>query len=74
MTDRPDPAVRSFVPKPADTVTLSEFIASQAPKAPAPEPVMTQTPGVVPEIGGRKDGPDPTRYGDWEKNGRCIDF
>ncbi|MEO6967409.1 MAG: DUF1674 domain-containing protein [Rhodanobacteraceae bacterium] len=18
--------------------------------------------------------PDPTRYGDWEKNGRCIDF
>ncbi|MDH7451589.1 DUF1674 domain-containing protein [Luteimonas composti] len=27
----------------------------------------------VPEFGGR-DGPDPTRYGDWEKNGRCIDF
>lgn len=25
------------------------------------------------EIGGR-GGPDPTRYGDWEKNGRCIDF
>ena len=25
------------------------------------------------EIGGRK-GPDPTRYGDWEKAGRCIDF
>lgn len=32
--------------------------------AEAPRPV---------EIGGR-DGPDPTRYGDWEKNGRCIDF
>jgi len=28
----------------------------------------------VREIGGRKDGSDPTRYGDWEKNGRCIDF
>jgi len=28
----------------------------------------------VKEIGGRRDGPDPTRYGDWEKNGRCIDF
>tara|TARA_Y100000996_G_scaffold408387_1_gene387371 strand:- start:1153 stop:1296 length:144 start_codon:yes stop_codon:yes gene_type:complete len=27
----------------------------------------------VKEIGGRK-GPEPTRYGDWEKNGRCIDF
>lgn len=25
------------------------------------------------EIGGRT-GPEPTRYGDWEKNGRCIDF
>ena len=25
------------------------------------------------ELGGR-DGPEPTRYGDWEKNGRCIDF
>lgn len=29
--------------------------------------------GTVPEIGGRK-GPDPTRYGDWEMDGRCIDF
>ena len=25
------------------------------------------------EVGGR-GGPDPARYGDWEKNGRCIDF
>lgn len=25
------------------------------------------------EIGGQK-GPEPTRYGDWEKNGRCTDF
>ena len=25
------------------------------------------------EIGGAK-GPEPTRYGDWEKNGRCSDF
>jgi hypothetical protein len=25
------------------------------------------------ELGGRK-GPEPTRYGDWEKKGRCIDF
>jgi len=25
------------------------------------------------EIGGR-DGPEPTLFGDWEKNGRCIDF
>ncbi len=25
------------------------------------------------EIGGPK-GPEPTRYGDWERKGRCIDF
>jgi len=25
------------------------------------------------EIGGRK-GPEPTRYGDWEKGGICTDF
>lgn len=25
------------------------------------------------EIGG-VNGPEPTRFGDWEKNGRCIDF
>jgi hypothetical protein len=26
-----------------------------------------------PEIGGR-EGPEPTRFGDWELRGRCIDF
>jgi hypothetical protein len=25
------------------------------------------------EKGGRK-GPEPTRYGDWEKDGKCVDF
>ena len=25
------------------------------------------------EIGG-PSGPEPTRYGDWEINGRCVDF
>ena len=28
---------------------------------------------IVKEIGGPK-GLEPTRYGDWEKAGRCIDF
>jgi hypothetical protein len=40
--------------------------ADAAPAAPTPAPTPR-------EIGGR-DGPEPTRYGDWEKNGRCIDF
>lgn len=37
-----------------------------------PVPPATELPRKK-EIGGR-DGPDPTRYGDWEKAGRCIDF
>lgn len=28
---------------------------------------------AAPEFGGQ-EGPDPTRYGDWEKGGRCTDF
>jgi hypothetical protein len=38
--------------------------------APVPAPPVQPTPR---EIGGRP-GPEPTRYGDWEKDGRCIDF
>jgi len=30
-------------------------------------------PGTPTEIGG-PEGPEPTRYGDWERKGRCIDF
>lgn len=40
------------------------------PEPAAPQP---QEPAPAVEIGGRA-GPEPTRYGDWEKNGRCIDF
>ncbi|MBC6406352.1 MAG: DUF1674 domain-containing protein [Rhodospirillales bacterium] len=32
-----------------------------------------ETPGKVKEIGG-PSGPEPTRYGDWERNGICSDF
>jgi hypothetical protein len=30
-------------------------------------------PGQPRELGG-PSGPEPTRYGDWERKGRCIDF
>ena len=29
---------------------------------------------LPPERGGRKEGPEPVRYGDWEKNGIAVDF
>ncbi len=28
---------------------------------------------AIDEIGG-PSGPEPTRYGDWERKGRCVDF
>lgn len=54
---------------------MNNAVQEQQPEQPA-EPA-TQPAAPMParprEIGGR-DGPDPTRYGDWEKAGRCIDF
>ncbi|WP_460733785.1 DUF1674 domain-containing protein [Lysobacter tyrosinilyticus] len=38
-----------------------------------PAPTGSKTEKAPTEWGGR-EGPEPTRYGDWEKNGRCIDF
>ena len=47
---------------------------SEAEVAPAEETVDDAPSEDKPEeIGGPK-GPEPTRYGDWEKGGRCIDF
>lgn len=38
------------------------------------EPAPVPTPAKVGcEVGGR-EGPEPTRFGDWELRGRCIDF
>ena len=39
-----------------------------------PKPVRPAVPKPLPkEIGGVK-GPEPTRYGDWERNGIASDF
>ena len=38
--------------------------------SPPPSPVI-QNEAVA---GSRAPLPDPTRYGDWERSGRCIDF
>jgi hypothetical protein len=38
-----------------------------------PENKADETQNKKIEIGGRK-GPEPTRFGDWELNGKCVDF
>ncbi len=45
---------------------------SKQPVPPDEQPAPGQAPRERPTPEG--DGLDPTRYGDWEKNGRCIDF
>jgi hypothetical protein len=48
-------------------VAAAQSSSVQSPPATAPAEPLPK------EIGGR-DGPEPTRFGDWEKAGRCIDF
>lgn len=56
---------------------IGETVPTPTPSVPPivedASPAAVPKPDMAPEIGGR-DGPEPTRYGDWEKNGRCIDF
>jgi len=46
---------------------------SKTPKPVGGDAAGNKDPQPQKEIGGR-GGLDPTRYGDWEKAGRCIDF
>jgi len=51
---------------------------SETPKTPETTPesqpaAKPAKPAMSKEIGGPK-GPEPTRYGDWERNGRVSDF
>jgi len=55
-------------------VAMNATQEKQPDQPPSDATPSAPTPATTPrEIGGR-DGPEPTRYGDWEKNGRCIDF
>ena len=67
MTDpKPNPAPDATTPGAAPKVP------SDAPAAASkPAPVAPGT--KVKEIGG-PSGPEPTRYGDWERKGICVDF
>jgi shikimate dehydrogenase len=62
------PALKpSEPPESADaTASVAEALPDAGTPPAVPEPVR--------EIGGRRDGTEPTRFGDWEKGGRCIDF
>ena len=56
----------------SDTHASGKPATTEGSAAPAP-PAGGPPKDPAQEVGGR-GGPDPARYGDWEKNGRCIDF
>jgi hypothetical protein len=63
---KPQAPAAQAAPKPAPETALAPDAA--LPGVPAPAAAARK-----PEIGG-PTGPEPTRYGDWEKSGRCVDF
>ena len=58
---------------PAEQPVSTPAPAAAEPAAAPSLPEPPTPPRLPPELGGR-DGPEPTRFGDWEKAGRCIDF
>ncbi len=53
---------------------MESMVTEKTPPKPAEKAKTDPQPPAPPrEIGGR-NGPDPTRYNDWEKGGRCVDF
>lgn len=57
------------MPKTPKTTTAAERALAEAEARRA----TAKAPPPPPELGGR-EGPDPARYGDWEKKGIAIDF
>ncbi|MEE8271764.1 MAG: succinate dehydrogenase assembly factor 4 [Alphaproteobacteria bacterium] len=71
-----DAATRSIYPSGMtdDTTAPADPKGGGDAKEPAARPKPPAGPPQKPgEIGGG-DGPEPTRYGDWEVGGRCTDF
>ena len=54
--------------------STSPPVAASPPAFPAALPGMRSAELPRPPEFGGPTGPEPTRYGDWEKKGRCIDF
>ena len=59
------------------TVHEARPIPKARPKEPAtskPDKAKKAVEGGKAKESGGPSGPEPTRYGDWERNGICIDF
>ncbi|MCB2107014.1 MAG: DUF1674 domain-containing protein [Rhodobacteraceae bacterium] len=62
--------------RPAQPLPLSPDAAALKPAQPQPAGKASseaEKAAKIAETGGPK-GPEPTRFGDWERKGRCSDF
>lgn len=59
-------------PKTAEDLTRAEEQARSQRSGSAATPAPAKS-AATPELGG-PEGPEPTRYGDWERKGICYDF
>lgn len=68
-SDAPKPTAAPFAEHRVEGVKPKSRDVSVNSAKPSPK----ATPAKVPEIGG-PPGPEPTRYGDWQFNGKVTDF
>jgi hypothetical protein len=65
--------VRHHIKKMTGKLRTSPAAVETLRKGEKPVPLPAADTSPPREVGGPK-GPEPTRYGDWEVNGRCSDF
>lgn len=64
-------AIRQVAPRPKWAYIASMHDPKQPPETtPEPTPPETEEAEAAPQ----KPRLEPTRYGDWELNGKCVDF
>ena len=88
LSDKPDPSSSKVPPSTTKVPPSTTEAQPQRPLPPAAQRALAEAAARRAEfdrlaaeaaktrpreLQGPK-GPEPTRYGDWEKNGRCIDF
>ncbi|MBM3564792.1 MAG: DUF1674 domain-containing protein [Alphaproteobacteria bacterium] len=70
MSESPEPAAPADTPEGCSSLQTPPDSVSKNPQG--ANPAMSA--GEIKPNSNSHQNPDPTRYGDWEKNGRCIDF
>lgn len=78
MTHSPSSPAKSGTTRQSESETIhngaDEATPTEGPQQPSSACATTVSNAPKPKETGGREGLDPTRYGDWEKAGRCVDF